>query len=141
MKTKAGWVMTLLIVLFLAPASIAPKLIQADAAVDALIALDWPTRYLLLLGVIELAALVLFVIPRTGLLGAVLMTALLGGAIASHLRAGSPLYSHTLFGVYLGVFMWAALWLRDERLRELLPWRRTADAAGRRIGAPAVPPA
>jgi hypothetical protein len=59
----------------------------------------------------------LFVFPRTGLLGAVLMTGLIGGAIASHLRAGSPLFSHTLFGIYLGAFMWAALWLRDPRLR------------------------
>jgi DoxX-like family len=60
---------------------------------------------------------VLFVLPRTGPLGAVLMTGLLGGTIASHLRAGSPLASHTLFGVYLGVFLWVALYLRDPLFR------------------------
>lgn len=121
---KTGWIMTALLLLFLLPASVAPKLLSASAAVESLVGLDWPTRYLLLLGLIELGCLVLFVIPRTGLLGAVLMTGLLGGAMASHLRAGSPLFSHTLFSVYLGLFMWGALWLRDPRLRALLPWDR-----------------
>lgn len=121
---RAGWIMTALLLLFLLPASVAPKFLHASAAADALAELDWPTRYLLLLGVIELAGLVLFVIPRTSLLGTILMTGLLGGAIASHLRAGSPMFSHTLFGVYLGLFMWIALWLRSERLRALLPWER-----------------
>ncbi|HEX6996351.1 MAG TPA: DoxX family protein [Gammaproteobacteria bacterium] len=131
--TKAGWIMTAILLLFLLPASVAPKFIGAAAAVDALAEIDWPTRYLFLLGVIELACLVLFVVPRTGLLGAVLMTGLLGGAIASHLRAGSPLLTHTLFGVYVGVFLWAALWLRDERLRALFPWQRS-PAVERRAG-------
>jgi len=125
---RAGWIMTALLVLFLLPASVAPKFLNASAAVAALTALDWPTRYLLLLGVIELTGLVLFVIPRTSLLGAILMTGLLGGAIASHLRAGSPMFTHTLFGVYLGLFMWTALWLRSEPLRALLPWERSPAA-------------
>jgi hypothetical protein len=125
---RAGWAMTALLLVFLLPASVAPKLVNAEVAVDALVALDWPARHLLLLGVIELGCLVLFVVPRTGLLGAILMTGLLGGAMASHLRAGSPLFSHILFGAYLGVFMWAALWLRDHRLRALLPWGAPAAA-------------
>ena len=128
--TKAGWIMTALLLLFLLPASVAPKFMNAAAAVDALAAIDWPTRYLVLLGVVELGCLILFVIPRTSLLGAILMTGLLGGAMASHLRAGSPLYTHTLFSIYLGLFMWIALWLRNERLRSLLPWQRTAASAG-----------
>lgn len=125
---KAGWIMTALLLLFLLPASVAPKFLNASAAVEALVAIDWPTRYLLLLGFIELGCLVLFVIPRTSLLGAVLMTGMLGGAMASHLRAGSPMFSHTLFSVYLGLFMWTALWLRNERLRALFPWERRAGA-------------
>jgi hypothetical protein len=136
---KAGWIMTGLLLLFLVPASVAPKLLNASVAIDALVEIDWPSGYLLMLGLIELACLILFVVPRTSLLGAILMTALLGGAMASHLRAGSPLFSHTLFGVYLGVFMWIALWLRDERLRALLPWDR--KAGGRRLdelGRPSV---
>ena len=125
---KAGWIMTALLLLFLLPASVAPKLMNASVAVESLVAIDWPTRYLLMLGIIELVCLALFVIPRTALLGAVLMTGLLGGAMASHLRADSPLFSHTLFSVYLGLFMWGALWLRDGRVRALLPWSRAADA-------------
>jgi hypothetical protein len=121
---KAGWIMTGLLLLFLLPASVAPKLMGASVAVDALLEIGWPTSYLLWLGVLELGGLILFVIPRTSLLGAVLMTALLGGAMASHLRAGSPLFSHTLFSIYLGSFMWLALWLRSEPLRLLLPWAR-----------------
>jgi hypothetical protein len=117
---RTGWVMTGLFTLFMLGASVAPKLIGADAASDALIALDWSPRYVLPIGIAELAMTLLFVIPRTSLVGAVLMTGLLGGAIASNMRAGSPLFSHTLFGVYLGVFMWLALWLRDARLRAYL---------------------
>lgn len=126
---KAGWIMTALLLLFLLPASVAPKLMGASAATDALAAIGWPTRYVLMLGLLELGCLILFVIPRTSLLGAILMTGLLGGAMASHLRAGSPLVSHTLFGVYLGLFMWTALWLRHDALRALFPWdRREPDA-------------
>jgi DoxX-like family len=114
---KAGWVLTALFALFMVGASVLPKFLEAAPAVDSLVALGWPPRHLLLIGCLELAAVVLFVLPRTGLPGAVLMTGLLGGAIASHLRVGSPWFSHTLFGVYLGVLMWAALWLRDRRFR------------------------
>jgi hypothetical protein len=114
---KAGWTLTVLLLLFLLPASVAPKLMGAQAAVDSLTAIGWSTRYLTALGITELALLALFAWPRTALLGAVLFTALLGGTVASHLRAGSPLASHTLFGVYLGVFLWVSLYLRDAKFR------------------------
>jgi len=114
---KAGWVLTALILLFLLPASVAPKFMGAQAAVDSLATIGWPTGHLTALGVLELSLLVLFAWPRTALLGAVLFTALLGGTVASHLRAGSPLASHTLFGVYLGVLVWVSLYLRDAKLR------------------------
>lgn len=114
---KAGWIMTGLLLAFLLPASVAPKLMGAQVAVDALVQIGWPTAGLLALGVLELALLLLYAWPRTGPLGAVLFTALLGGTVASHLRAGSPLASHTLFGIYLGIFMWVALYLRDETFR------------------------
>lgn len=114
---RTGWILTALLLLFLLPASVAPKLMGAQAAVDSLTAIGWPTHFLTLLGVLELALLLLFVWPRTALLGAVLFTALLGGTVASHLRAGSPLASHTLFGVYLGVFLWVSLYLRDAKFR------------------------
>jgi hypothetical protein len=74
-----------------------------------------------LLGGILLVCTLLYAWPRTAILGAVLATAYLGGAVASNLRVGMPLFSNTLFGVYLGVMLWGGLWLRDARLRALLP--------------------
>ena len=75
------------------------------------------------LGIILLACTILYAVPRTALLGAILLTGYLGGAVATHVRVGSPLFSHVLFGVYLGVMLWGGLYLRDTRLRELLPLR------------------
>ena len=70
-----------------------------------------------------LASTLLYIAPRTALLGAVLLTGYLGGAVATHLRLGNPLFSHTLFGVYLGVAMWVGLYLREPQLRRLVPLR------------------
>jgi hypothetical protein len=114
---RVGWAMTALLVLFLLGASVAPKLLGMAAAADSFTSLDWPLEHTRLIGTLELAFALLFAWPRTGPLGAVLLTALFGGALASHLRVGSPLFSHTLFGIYLGVFMWLALYLRDARFR------------------------
>jgi DoxX-like protein len=76
------------------------------------------------LGVITLVCTILYAVPPTSILGAILLTGYLGGAIASHLRIDSPLFSHTLFGLYLGLMVWGGLWLRDSRLRALMPLRR-----------------
>ena len=76
------------------------------------------------LGVITLVCTILYAVPPTSILGAILLTGYLGGAMASHLRIGSPLFSHTLFGLYLGLMVWGGLWLRDSRLRALMPLRR-----------------
>jgi hypothetical protein len=76
------------------------------------------------LGVITIACTVLYAVPPTSILGAILLTGYLGGAIASHVRIDSPLFSHTLFGLYLGLILWGGLWLRDPALRSLLPFRR-----------------
>ena len=65
--------------------------------------------------------MILFLIPRTALLGAVLTTGLLGGSLAANLRVDNPLFSHTLFSIYLGVAVWVALWLREEKVRGLFP--------------------
>jgi len=72
------------------------------------------------LGALLLACTILYVWPRTSVLGAILLTAFLGGAVATHVRLGNPLFSHVLFGVYVGVLMWAGLVLREPRLRALL---------------------
>jgi hypothetical protein len=76
------------------------------------------------LGFITIACTLLYAIPPTSILGAILLTGYLGGAMASHLRIGSPLFSHMLFGFYLGLMLWGGLWLRDRRLRTLIPLLR-----------------
>jgi hypothetical protein len=75
------------------------------------------------IGVIEALLLVLYLFPRTSVLGAILVTGLMGGTAAIHWTHGNPWPSHILFGPYLAVFAWGGLWLRDARLRALMPWR------------------
>jgi TRAP-type C4-dicarboxylate transport system permease small subunit len=117
----AGRSLTALFALFMLGASIAPKLLQLPVAEETMAELGWPSGYAFMIGIIELACLVLYLIPRTSVLGAVLMMGLLGGAMATQVRAGSPLFSHILFSVYLGFFMWGGLWLRDPKLRAQFP--------------------
>jgi hypothetical protein len=119
-----GRALSALFVLFMLGASVAPKLLGMAVAEDTLAALGWPHGYALMIGLIELAGTVLYVIPATSLLGAIIMTGLFGGAIATQVRAESPLFSHTLFSFYLAAFMWGGLWLRDARIRSILPFRR-----------------
>lgn len=76
------------------------------------------------LGAVTIVCTVLYAVPPTSILGAILLTGYLGGAIASHVRIDSPLLTHTLFGLYLGLMVWGGLWLRDDRLRGLMPFRR-----------------
>jgi hypothetical protein len=119
--SRLGWGLSGLFALFMLGASVAPKLTGMPIAQETMAALGWPDAPVLMIGVIELICTILLLIPRTGLLGAVLMMAVLGGAITTQIRAGSPLASHTLFGIYLGVFMWAGLILRDPRIRAVFP--------------------
>ena len=76
------------------------------------------------LGIITVVCTLLYSVPPTSILGAILLTGYLGGAMASHIRIDSPLFTHTLFGFYLGVMVWGGLWLRDPGLRNLIPFRR-----------------
>lgn len=119
-----GRVLSGLFVLFMLGASVAPKLMGMPIAEDTLTGLGWPPGNAFWIGIVELTFVLLYLFPRTSVLGAILFTGLLGGAMATHIRVDSPLFSHTLFGVYLGLFMWGGLWLRDEKLRALFPWRR-----------------
>ena len=118
-----GRALTGLVALFLAMDG-AMKLADAIWVRQAAAGIGWPVSLDRPLGAIELIGLVLFVVPRTAVLGAIWLTGLFGGAVAAHLRQGDPLFSHVLFGVYLGVAMWVALWMRDARLRTLIPLRR-----------------
>ena len=123
MKIIVGRGLTSIFALFMSGASIAPKFFGARAATDTLIQLGWSGDSALLIGVIELGCLVLYLWPRTAILGAVLMTGLLGGAMATQIRVGNPLFSHILFSLYLGFFMWGGLWLRVPALRLQFPLR------------------
>lgn len=122
--TIAGWVLSGLIALFMVGASVVPKVMGMAAATDALEVVGWPLKYTMLIGLIELGCMVLFLVPATALLGAVLTTGLLGAALAANLRVDNPLFSHTLFSIYLGVAVWLALWLRDENVRAVFPIMR-----------------
>jgi hypothetical protein len=100
------------------------KLIRMKVVADTLVPLGYDPEFGFAIGVMETILLALYLYPRTAILGAVLLTGLFGGAVATHLRVGSPLFSHVLFGVYLGVLAWGGLWLRDAKLRTLFPLRR-----------------
>jgi len=119
-----GRVLSGLFALFILGASVAPKLMGMPVAEETMAALGWPAGHTLWIGVLELSLLLLYLFPRTSVLGAALFTGLLGGAMATQIRAESPLFSHVLFSLYLGLFMWGGLWLRDPALRALFPWRR-----------------
>ena len=106
------------------------KIIQPQVVVDSTKALGWPadSRMLLTLAIILLVSTALYAFPRTALLGATLLTGYLGGALATHMRIGSPLFSHILFGVYVGLFVWGGLWLRNPQLRAIFPYRKRTEA-------------
>jgi len=76
------------------------------------------------IGILEFVCIVVYVIPRSSILGAIVLTGYLGGAVATHVRIGSPLFSHVLFPIYVGVLVWGGLFLREERLGALIPLRR-----------------
>jgi len=125
-STTALWtgrILSGLVILFLLFDG-AIKLIPLDIVIETSRQLGIPTNLAVTLGVLTLVGTLLYAYPRTSVLGAILLTGYLGGAIYVHVRAGSPLFSHTLFGVYLGILLWGGLYLRDERLRLIFPWRR-----------------
>jgi len=99
----------------------AMKLVPLDVVVTTSEQMGIPGSLARTLGVIGLICTLLYAVPRTSVFGAILLTGYLGGAIASHLRLGDPIFTHTLFGLYLGLLTWGGLYLRDARLRALIP--------------------
>jgi len=120
-----GWVLSGLVILFLLFDGVI-KLVPLQVVLDTSTKIGLPAtvEFARLLGIITLGGAILYAIPRTSILGAILLTGLMGGAMATHLRIGSPLFSHILFGFYLGLLVWGGLWLRDLRVRALLPLMR-----------------
>lgn len=118
-QARAGLVITAIVGLFLAFDTIV-KLLGLPQAVDATVQLGYAASAVTAIGLIQAFCLVLYLIPRTSVLGAILLTGYLGGAVATHVRAGSELFGFVLFPVYVGVLMWGALFLRDTRVRALV---------------------
>ena len=119
----AGIVLTSVAALFLSFDTVL-KVLRLEVAVEGTTALGYPAETVLWIGGLQMICLLLYLVPQTAVLGAVLMTGYLGGAVATHVRIGSPLLTHTLFPVYVALFLWAGLYLREPRLRGLLPLRR-----------------
>ena len=120
-RLSAGHIVSTIPVLFLLFDSVI-KFTAMEPVVDSLRQLGYPVSLGPVIGVIELVCLVLYVIPRTSVLGAILLTGYLGGAVATHVRAAEGLFP-VLFPVVFGVLLWGGIWLRDQRLRELIPLR------------------
>lgn len=118
----AGRVLSGLAVLFLLfDASI--KVLQLPVAMEGTGQLGYPESVIMGLGLVQLACLIAYLIPRTSVLGAILWTGYLGGAVATHVRVENPLFSHVLFPLYVAALLWGGLWLRDRRVRVLLSMR------------------
>ena len=121
----AGWTMSGVVVLFLLFDGVS-KLMLIAPVVEATTQIGYPVNLVRPIGIIGLVCAMLYAVPRTAVLGAILLTGLLGGAIASKMRLEEPLFSQVLFGVYVGILGWGGLYLRDDRLRDLIPLRRAA---------------
>jgi len=119
---RARRIISALAVLFLAFDGII-KVLKLAPAVEATTQLGYPAGLVITIGVLELTCLAVYVIPRTSVLGAILLTGYLGGAIATQVRAGTPLFS-IVFPIIIGALIWGDLFLRDERLRTVIPLRK-----------------
>jgi len=118
-----GRVLSGVAVLFLAMDA-TMKVLRVPAAVEGTKQLGYPAGILLTLGIIQLVCLAAYLIPRTRVLGAILWTGYLGGAVATHVRMSAPLFSHILFPVYVAALLWGGLCLRDARLRAVVKGAR-----------------
>lgn len=122
-KTRfwTSWILSGLVMLFMLFDSIF-KFIQPDPVVKGTLELGYSEHHIVVIGLLGLLPTILYAIPRTAVLGAVLLTGYFGGAIATHLRLDNPLFTHVLFPVYLAVLAWGGLWLRNARVRKLMPF-------------------
>ena len=118
-----GWIITGLIAAFTLFDAVG-KFAKPAPVIEGFARTGWPIDLAVPLGAILLTCTVLYLIPRTSVLGAILLTGYLGGAVATNLRLHNPLFSNTLFPVYFGVLVWIALWLREAPLRAVFPFLR-----------------
>jgi hypothetical protein len=122
-QARVGWALSIVTILFML-FDAAGKLALESHVLDATTKIGYPVAAIRPIGVIALLCTILYAIPRTAVMGAVLLTGFYGGAVASKLRIEDPLFSSILFAVYFGFIAWGGLYLRDERLRSLFPLRR-----------------
>jgi len=118
----AGRIITGLVAAFLLFDAVI-HLMKPAPVVEGFAKLGFPIRFAIPLGIIELVCVLMYLIPRTSIFGAILLTGYLGGAIAIQLPTGNPFFGEVLFPVYIGVFLWGGIYLRDEKLRALVPLR------------------
>ncbi len=118
----AGRIMSGLAILFLVFDGVT-KVMKVPAVLEASAQLQYPVRLIPVIGIILLICTAFYAIPRTSILGAILVTGYLGGAVETQLRAGNPLFSETLFPIYFSLLVWGGLYLRENRLRALLLFR------------------
>lgn len=121
-KRISGWILSGIVILFLLFDAFG-KLTQPEMVVKGTLELGYPETVLLDLGIVLLISTLLYAFPKTSLIGAILLTGYLGGAVATHVRVENPLFSHTLFPVYLGILLWLGLYLRYPRLTLFMPPR------------------
>ncbi len=119
-KRWAGYILSGLPAVFLILDTVG-KLFKPDVVIKGTVELGYPESVIVPLGILLLVCTIIYLIPQTAVLGAILLTGYLGGTVATHVRIGNPLFTHTLFGVYLGVMLWLGLYFRDSRLRALIP--------------------
>jgi hypothetical protein len=122
----AGYTLTWLASLFLLLDG-GMKLFKPQVVVDATLQLGYPETTIVGIGIALIVSTIAYLVPRTSVLGAILLTAYLGGAVASHVRVGNPLFSHVLFPVYVALFVWGGLVLRNASLRQLVFGANRAD--------------
>ena len=100
------------------------KFVKPKEVIEGTLALGFGEEHLPIIGTLGLSSTLLYAFPRTSILGAILLTGYFGGVVATHVRLNNPLFTHTLFTVYFGILVWGGLWLRNSKLRELLPLRQ-----------------
>jgi hypothetical protein len=122
-RRRTGAIMSGLAILFLLFDALT-RMMGASQSVAASVQLGYPASAVPVIGVILLVCVIAYAVPATSVTGAILLTGYLGGAVATQLRVGNPLFTHTLFPIYLGALIWGGLLLREERLRALVPLRR-----------------
>lgn len=122
----AGYILSGIPALFLLADAVG-KLVKPQPVVEGTVSLGYPETVIIPLGIVLLASTIIYIIPKTAVLGAILLTGYLGGAVATHVRVGSPVATHLLVPVYLGIMLWLGLYLRESRIRALVPLRTNVE--------------